>query len=86
MNVTYIAKILWIRIRGLICFCNKAVANDDLLSLFTTSRKVANGSQNPFGVFKITIGTIGKTPNVPIVVSANIVVLIELPLASQVSG
>ena len=46
------AKILWIGTRRSICFCNKAVANDDLLSLFTTSRKVANGSRYPFGVLR----------------------------------
>ena len=57
----------WISLIG-----NKALANDDLLSLFTTSRKVANGSQYPFRLpmvpmaangtnGKITFGTTGKT-------------------------
>ena len=38
----------------------KAVANDDLLSLFTTSRKVDNGSQYLFGVFRLPMGTKGN--------------------------
>ena len=44
LKIIYIAKILWIGTRGSICFCNKAIANDDLLSLFTTSRNVANSA------------------------------------------
>ena len=55
LKITYIANILWKGYRGSICFCNKAVANGDLLSLFTTSRKVANDSQYPFGVFRLTM-------------------------------
>ena len=43
LTISYIAKVLWTGTRGSICFCKKAVANDDLLSLFKTSRKVANG-------------------------------------------
>ena len=38
----------------------KAVTNDDLLSLFTTSRKVDNGSQYLFGVFRLPMGTKGN--------------------------
>ena len=78
LKITYIAKILWIGTRGSIGVCNKAVAKDDLLSLFTTSRNIVNSSQYTFGVFRLpmvpmaTNGTngkitIGKTPNVPII-------------------
>ena len=82
LKITYIALILWIGTRGSICFCNKAVANDYLLSLFTTGRKVANDSEfsdcqwykwqlmTASGTKgKITISTIGKTPNVPCIPS-----------------
>ena len=66
LKITYIAKILWIGTRGSIGVCNKAVAKDDLLSLFTTSRNIANSSQYTFGVFRLpmvpmaTNGTNGK--------------------------
>ena len=36
-------------------FVMKLFANDVLLSLFITNRKVANGSQYPFGVFRLPV-------------------------------
>ena len=66
------------RTLGSIWCCNKVITNDDLLSLFTAKRKIANGSQYPFGVFRLSVlplatngmvdkGTkVVKLPNVPL--------------------
>ena len=59
-----ITKTLWTETHGSLCCCNKAVANDDLLSMFTTNRKVANDSQWQLMVPMVKLPIIPSVPNV----------------------
>ena len=77
LKFTYVAKLLVLAIPVSVCSYNGVVENDDLLSLFTTNRKLpmatdirsefSNCQWQPMAANgtndKITNGTIGKTPN-----------------------